>query len=196
MLAPCINDNPFWRRNSLYYPINAQYIICTYNENYKIFKSAPTCFGSQRIHHPGVLYSAWLKNYKNDSIVSVDMDKVGVTAAFCNRVCSFWPVVRVCNSLYMTAFFIYCDTHAHTHTHTQQFRICCHNTDLVHINGHDRIILVIFSQMMDPLWSETCWSTFNVPTYYILCIGWVIKCLTHRQTVYAIYMVNFIDGSM
>ena len=37
-------------------------------------------------------------------------------------------------------------------------RICCHNTDLVHVNGHDRIILVIFSPstvqgslMMDPL---------------------------------------------
>jgi len=37
--------------------------------------------------------------------------------------------------------------------------------------------------MMDPLWSETCWSTFKyfiivtVSTYYILCISWVIKCL-------------------
>ena len=28
------------------------------------------------------LYSVWLKNYKNDSIVSVDMDKVGVMAAY------------------------------------------------------------------------------------------------------------------
>ena len=43
------------------YPTNAQYIICRYNENYKIFKSTPTCFGSQRIHHQGALYSAWLK---------------------------------------------------------------------------------------------------------------------------------------
>jgi hypothetical protein len=36
---------------------------------------------------------------------------------------------------------------------------------------------------MDPLWSETCWSTFQyfiiwiVSTCYILCIGWIIKCL-------------------
>ena len=36
--------------------------------------------------------------------------------------------------------------------------------------------------MMDPLWSETYWSTFKyfiiliVPTYYILCISWIIKC--------------------
>jgi len=36
---------------------------------------------------------------------------------------------------------------------------------------------------MDPLWSETCWSTFKyfiiliVSTYYILCISWIIKCL-------------------
>jgi len=27
----------------------------------KIFKLALTCFGSQRIHHQGALYSAWLK---------------------------------------------------------------------------------------------------------------------------------------
>ena len=37
--------------------------------------------------------------------------------------------------------------------------------------------------MMDPLWAETCWSTFKyfiiliVSTYYILCISWIIKCL-------------------
>jgi len=63
------------------------------------------------------------KNYKNGSFVSVDMDKVGVMAAY------------------------------------SLVRICCHNTDLVHVNGHDRTILVIFSQalyvqgslMMDPL---------------------------------------------
>jgi len=27
-------------------------------------------------------------------------------------------------------------------------RICYHNTDLVHVNGHDRTILVIFSQAL------------------------------------------------
>jgi len=37
--------------------------------------------------------------------------------------------------------------------------------------------------MMDPLWSETCWSTFKyfiiltVSTYYIFRISWIIKCL-------------------
>jgi len=36
--------------------------------------------------------------------------------------------------------------------------------------------------MMDPVWSEICWSTFKyfiiliVSTYYILCISWIIKC--------------------
>jgi len=35
--------------------------------------------------------------------------------------------------------------------------------------------------MMDPLWSETCWSTFKyfiiliLSTYYILCISWIIN---------------------
>jgi len=33
-------------------------------------------------------------------------------------------------------------------THAQRVRICCHNTGLVHANGHDRIILVIFSQAL------------------------------------------------
>jgi len=32
------------------------------------------------------------------------------------------------------------------YTHAQRVTICCHNTDLVHVNGYDRIILVIFSQ--------------------------------------------------
>jgi len=26
-----------------------------------------------------------------------------------------------------------------------EVRICCHNTDLVHVNGHDRVILVILA---------------------------------------------------
>ena len=47
--------------SALYYPTNAQYIIRIKNQNYKIFKSTPTLFGSQRIHHQGALYSAWLK---------------------------------------------------------------------------------------------------------------------------------------
>jgi len=56
------------------------------------------------------------KNYKNDSIVSVDMDKVG------------WPSYTV------------------NYTHEQRVTICCHNTDLVHVNVHNRLILVIFGQ--------------------------------------------------
>ena len=37
---------------------------------------------------------------------------------------------------------------------------------------------------MDPLWSETRWSSFKyfiiltVSTYYVLCTGWIIKCLS------------------
>jgi len=39
-----------------------KYIIRRYNYTYyKIFKIAPTCFGSQGIHHQGAWYSAWLK---------------------------------------------------------------------------------------------------------------------------------------
>jgi hypothetical protein len=36
----------------------------------------------------GSLVQCLAKNYKNGSIVSVDMDKVGVMAAYCDRVCA------------------------------------------------------------------------------------------------------------
>ena len=35
----------------------------------------------------GSLVQCLAKNYKNDSIVSVDMDKVGVMAAYCDTLC-------------------------------------------------------------------------------------------------------------
>jgi len=35
----------------------------------------------------GSLAQCLAKNYKNDSIVSVDTDKVGVIAAYCDRLC-------------------------------------------------------------------------------------------------------------
>ena len=59
----------------------------------------------------GSLVECLAKNYKNDSIVSVDMDIIII-------------------------LFIY------------SVRICCHNTDPVHVNRHDRTILVIFSQTL------------------------------------------------
>ena len=60
----------------------------------------------------GILLQCLAKNYKNDSIVSVDMDKAV-------------PSYRV-NYIY-----------------AQRARICCHDTGLVHVNGHDRTILVL-----------------------------------------------------
>jgi len=77
----------------------------------------------------GSLVQCLVKNYKNDSIVSVNMDKVGVMATYSDPLCV-------------------CVVHCVNYTHAQQVTICCHNTDLVHINGHDRIILVIFSQAL------------------------------------------------
>jgi hypothetical protein len=35
----------------------------------------------------GRLVQCLAKNYKNNSIVSIDMDKVGVMAAYCDRLC-------------------------------------------------------------------------------------------------------------
>ena len=61
------------------------------------------------------------KNYKNDSIVSVDIDMVGVMAAYSYTV---------------------------NYKHAQRVRIYCHNADFIHVNGHDGIILVILSQAL------------------------------------------------
>ena len=82
----------------------------------------------------GTLVQCLAKNYKNDSIMSIDMDKVGVMAAYSDPLC-----VCIVHSAFICS---------ELHTHTQWVRICCHNTDLVHVNGHDRIILVIFSQAL------------------------------------------------
>jgi hypothetical protein len=50
----------------------------------------------------GSLVQCLAKNYKNDSILPVDMEKVGVVAAYSDR-------------------------------------ICCHNTNLVHVNGRNML---------------------------------------------------------
>jgi len=80
------------------------------------------------------------KNYKNDSIVSVDMDRVGVMAAYCDMLCVCVCVCVVDSELHTLQNY--------THTHAQLVTICCHNTDPVHVNGHDRIILAIFNQAL------------------------------------------------
>ena len=85
----------------------------------------------------GSLVQCLAKNYKNDSIVSVDMDKVGVMAAY----------------MYCILYIIYIIN-----------RICRHNTDLVHVNGHDRIILVIFM----------CIYIYNMYILYIYIIFFIL----------------------
>jgi len=64
----------------------------------------------------GRLVQCLAKNYKNDSIVSVAMDMVCVMAAYSYTV---------------------------NYKHAQRVRIYCLNTDFVHVNGHDIIILLI-----------------------------------------------------
>ena len=83
----------------------------------------------------GSLVQCLVKNYRNYCIVSVDMDKVGVMAA--NSYLFYVCVRRQSVPSYTVNY-----------THVQRVRICCHNTDLVHVNENDRIILVIFSQAL------------------------------------------------
>ena len=55
----------------------------------------------------GSLLQCLAKNYKNDSIVSVNMDKVGVMAAYCDPLCVY--VVHCA--------FIYSELHTRTTGH-------------------------------------------------------------------------------
>jgi len=64
----------------------------------------------------GSLVQCLAKNYKNDSIVSVDMDMVGVMAAYCDQLCV--SVVHCVGSPvyeYISAF-IYSELPTHAHT--------------------------------------------------------------------------------
>ena len=63
----------------------------------------------------GSLVQCLAKNYKNDSIVSVDMDKVSVMAAYSDPLC-VCVCVCVCSSLYIKCLHIQCTTHTRTHT--------------------------------------------------------------------------------
>ena len=127
MFALCINDI-----QTLCHPTNAQYIIYRYNQNCKIFKSAPTCFGSQRIHHQGALDSTWLK--LQERFYRVRWHGRGQCYGSI-----IWPVVRVCSSLY------------------RKVRICCYVTNRMHVNGHDRTILVILAKYCT--WLPDDWSS-------------------------------------
>ena len=57
----------------------------------------------------GSLVQCLAKNYKNDSIVSVDMDKVGVMASYSGPLC-----LCVVHCIYVYAF-IYSELHTRTH---------------------------------------------------------------------------------
>ena len=61
----------------------------------------------------GSLVQCLPKNYKNDFIVSVVMDKVGVMEAYCDRFC-----VCVCVCVQFTVYeviaFLYCEMHTCT----------------------------------------------------------------------------------
>ena len=70
--------------------------------------------------------------------MSVDMDVVGVMAAYLS-------VVRVCTAQSREALPMECLSRLRS-AHTHHGQICCHNTDYVHINGHDRAITVILAK--------------------------------------------------
>jgi len=65
----------------------------------------------------GSLVQCLAKNYKNVSIVSVDMDKAGVMAAYSDPLC-------VCIVHCIWSAFVYSELHTRTHTHIGLLRPC------------------------------------------------------------------------
>ena len=61
----------------------------------------------------GRLVQCLAKNYKSDSIVSVDMDKVGVMAEYSDPLC-----VCLVNCIWRHELHAHARTHAQAHTHT------------------------------------------------------------------------------
>jgi len=64
--SPCLHRASMTFKHFIIQLIH-QNIFRRYIKNYKIFKIALTCFGSQVIHHQGALYSSWLKLQKSFS---------------------------------------------------------------------------------------------------------------------------------
>ena len=67
----------------------------------------------------GSLVQCLAKNYSNGSIVSVDMEWVGVMAAYCDPLCVCVCVVH-CIGRYS---FIHSELHTHTRTHTSGYNM-------------------------------------------------------------------------
>ena len=78
------------------------------------------------------------------------MDKVGVMAAYCGRVCSSLYRKTLCLCVFHCIgrhYALQCLPVATVnYTLAQRVGICCSGTELVHVNGHDRIILVILAE--------------------------------------------------
>ena len=110
---------------TLYYPTNAQYIICRYNQNYKIFKSAPNMF----------------RITEDPSSGSLKITRMILSCPLTWTTSVLWQhILTRCACVWFTV------QEGTNYTHAQRVTICCHNTDLVHIKRHDRISLVIFIQ--------------------------------------------------
>ena len=66
----------------------------------------------------GSLVQCLAKNYKNDSIVSVDMDKVGVMAAYCDPLCVY-VVHCIWRHVHVYGVPSYTVNYTHTHNRSQ-----------------------------------------------------------------------------
>ena len=101
-----------------------------------------------RIHHLVAFYSAWLK-------ITVMILSCPLTWTWS----VLWQhIVTSCACVQFTVYEGTSYTVNYTHARTHRVTICCHNTNHVHVNGHDRIITVIFSQAL-----------YKAPWWWILC---------------------------
>ena len=106
--------------------------ILLYTSLKDTLKITPTCFGSHRIHHQGVITCTWLKLH-----IMVQMCLLCAWSVFGGI---FWTC-RMCVCVWVCA----------------RARARCTFEPLYVISVKYRLY---HSLMMDPMWSETCWCNF------------------------------------
>jgi len=52
------------------------------------------------------------------------------------------------------------------YTHVHRVRSCCHNTDYVHVNGHDRTIFVILAKYCTRLPDDRTYVIRNMSEHF------------------------------